>query len=79
LSHCLHIVALNRSAWLLAWLPSPSEPYEVLGVKAHAPWADVESRYRQLAWLYHPDTGGNVVTMQELNAAYAAIKKERGL
>jgi hypothetical protein len=32
---------------------------------------EIKTEYRRLAMLHHPDHGGNVQTMQEINAAYS--------
>lgn len=66
------------------------DPYEVLGVPRGATDAEVKSAYRALAMKWHPDAlrsqgvpehiveraGGR---MAKINAAWAAIRKERGL
>lgn len=40
-----------------------------------APPALVDAVYRQLAKLYHPDVGGDLRTMQQINEAYARLKQ----
>lgn len=34
---------------------------------------DVKTRYKELAKMHHPDRGGNVATMQDINAEYSFI------
>jgi curved DNA-binding protein CbpA len=41
----------------------------VLGVGQHAPRAQIEAAYRELARKAHPDTGGSNAAMARLNAA----------
>lgn len=36
---------------------------------------DIKTRYRELCKLHHPDTGGNVKTMQEINVEYDMVKQ----
>lgn len=52
----------------------------VLGVEHVADEATVKRAYRRLAQRLHPDKPGNgdSLAMVELNAAYAAFKRERG-
>jgi hypothetical protein len=38
-----------------------------------APAELIETAYRTLARLYHPDRGGDVLAMQRINAAYGAL------
>jgi DnaJ-class molecular chaperone len=57
--------------------PAPSrndEPFAVLHLRETAPVELIEASYRTLARLYHPDTGGDLLTMQRINGAYAALK-----
>lgn len=37
---------------------------------------DLRNRYRELIKLHHPDNGGNVAVMQEINATYDAKLKQ---
>lgn len=67
-------------------LPPPDAPapagrpwWQVLGVQAHAPTADVQAAYRRLASDHHPDRGGSNERMAEINAAFDAFRRERGL
>lgn len=67
------------------WSESPSRAhvvvsseYSVLGVSMDARWEDVQSAYKRLALKHHPDRGGSVTKMQEINQAYNALKKRFG-
>jgi len=54
------------------------DPYAVLGLPHSASLEDVERRYRQLSFIYHPDKeGGYEEAMKLLNNAYETIKKGR--
>lgn len=66
------------------------DPYRVLGVPAYAPDDEVRSAYRKLARENHPDTlvaqglpeefvEKAAERMSEINAAWEAVQKERGL
>ncbi len=49
------------------------DPYRVLGISPRDSAENIKSRYRQLALERHPDRGGSVESMQELNLAYGRI------
>ncbi len=49
--------------------------YTVLHLRETAPPELIEAAFRCLARLHHPDRGGDVATMQRLNAAHAALTK----
>lgn len=79
-------VMMERAFQGFAALPPPSEaapnaaprPWsQVLGVAPNAPREVVEAAYRALAKRAHPDTGGSVAAMAELNAARDAALRER--
>jgi hypothetical protein len=55
-------------------------PYQVLGLDASAEEWQVKQTYRMFAKRYHPDAGegADAEKMKIINAAYAAICKERG-
>jgi hypothetical protein len=74
----LALVRATMKGFTLA-LPAPnSKPWwDVLGVPATAPLADIESAYRKLAAERHPDKGGSDAMMADLNAARDAARKER--
>lgn len=44
-------------------LPSPDNPYDVLGVKRDASDDEIDSAYKQKAMLAHPDKGGSIEAM----------------
>jgi hypothetical protein len=54
---------------------APRTEYTVLHLLPSAPPELVESAYRCLSLLHHPDAGGTTSTMQELNAAVATIRR----
>jgi hypothetical protein len=50
-----------------------SRQHRTLGVRPGASREEIRSAYRALAMQHHPDHGGSVEKMREINAAYAAI------
>ncbi len=50
-------------------LPAPKRAEEVLGVRAGASHDEIETAWREKAKRYHPDKGGSVEAMQEINDA----------
>lgn len=60
---------------------TPPAPWHiVLGIHPHALPEEVAAKYRALAREHHPDrNGGDDTKAKEINAAYAAFKRERGL
>lgn len=59
--------------------PSSKPWWIVLGLLSPASDAEVISAYRRAKMRAHPDHGGSVQAAQDVEAAYAAFKKERGL
>jgi hypothetical protein len=61
------------------WLSALEEqdPYRVLGVSPLDSPELVRTRYRELALERHPDRGGSVEKMRELNDAYERILRHR--
>jgi hypothetical protein len=55
--------------------PSGGDPYRELHLLPSAPVPLIHAAYRTLARLHHPDAGGDVTTMQRLNAAYDRLKE----
>lgn len=53
------------------------DPYRVLGVAPGASMDEVRSRYREAALEHHPDRGGSVQKMAELNLAFERITGHR--
>jgi hypothetical protein len=47
----------------------------VLGLEPYSSIEDIKGRYRSLAKKHHPDFGGNLSYMQEINSAYAHALK----
>jgi len=57
------------------------DPYQVLGLDKSAPDEEIKKRYRELVHILHPDksgTPGTTAFFQMVNAAYEAIRRERG-
>jgi hypothetical protein len=54
---------------------APRTEYTVLHLLPSAPPELVESAYKCLSRMYHPDAGGTTTTMQELNSAVATIRR----
>jgi hypothetical protein len=52
-----------------------TDTYAVLHLLPTAPPELVESAYRCLSRLHHPDVGGNTTMMQRINAAASTIRK----
>lgn len=61
--------------------PAPQIPVEVtqayaaLHVTLDAPASVVQAAYRALSRVYHPDNGGDELTMKRLNAAYEVARR----
>lgn len=55
----------------------PNDPYALLGVEAHYPLPIIESIWKARLRVEHPDAGGRADVAKALNAAMAAIKKQR--
>jgi hypothetical protein len=69
----------SRSAELPARRRPQPEPWRgVLGFEAGQPCTlgAVETRFRKLAALAHPDRGGSVDAMQQLNLARAEARRQ---
>lgn len=54
-----------------------SDPYEVLGVKRTDPLPQIEAVWKAKMRFVHTDAGGDEEEAKRLNAAIAAIRKER--
>lgn len=55
-------------------LPAPEQPFQVLGVGAHATRTDIMEAWQRLASKHHPDKpGGDHHTMARINAARDAM------
>src|SRR5262245_17535682 len=55
----------------------PPPPYTTLHILPSAPLEVVRAAYKALALLHHPDHGGDLHTMQTINAAYEKINAKR--
>jgi len=63
------------------WTGKTQDPYQTLGLDRDADDEVVKAAYRSLSRKYHPDSGKspNADKMKQINSAWEAIKKERGL
>lgn len=52
--------------------------YRTLHLDVDAPWELVKSAHKALARVHHPDRGGNLETMQNINVAFDLIRKSLG-
>jgi len=50
----------------------------ILEVSSEASIEDIRKAYRRLALIHHPDRGGDVRKMQDINEAYEVLCKRRG-
>lgn len=64
---------LDRAFTGFVALPSPEQPWQVLGVQMNATRAEIEAAFRRLAMQHHPDRGGDAGQMARLNAAREAM------
>jgi curved DNA-binding protein CbpA len=54
--------------------------YFIFGVSPNTTLGELKKRYWRLAKIHHPDSGGKVDKMQEINDAYKVLKEHiRGL
>jgi DnaJ domain len=64
----------NKAFSGFAALPSPEQPWQVLGLSTSTPTAEeIEDAYRRLAMQNHPDRGGSAEAMARINAARTAL------
>jgi hypothetical protein len=61
--------------WLLQL--DSQDPYRVLGLSRQDTLENIKSRYRELALQRHPDRGGSLESMKELNLAYGRLAKRK--
>lgn len=59
-------------------VPNSEDCFSVLGLLPTATWEVCEAAYRALALANHPDRGGNLDTMQQINVAWDKIKLIKG-
>jgi len=52
--------------------------YQILGIQSNANAEEIKKAYHKLAHKYHPDKGGNIEKMKEINQAYNEIKDGKG-
>ncbi len=64
---------LERAFTGFAQLAGPEQPFQVLGVGAHASKEEIERAYRLLASKHHPDRGGDEQQMARINRARDAL------
>lgn len=58
-----------------AALPSPKNPWEILGIRPGSSQEEIDAAWREKARAAHPDiTGGTETAMQELNEARQKLK-----
>lgn len=55
--------------------PPNGDPFRTLHLLPSAPPQLIHAAYKTLARINHPDLGGDVTTMQRINAAYDKIKE----
>ncbi len=53
------------------------DPYRVLGLSRQDSLESIKSRYRELALKRHPDRGGSLESMKELNLAYGRLARRK--
>jgi hypothetical protein len=59
-------------------LPAPKNAWwEILGIGRDRPMTEIDSLYRQLAKLHHPNAGGDVEQWLRIQQAYEAAQKEK--
>lgn len=51
---------------------SKRDYYEVLGLQKDASADEIKSAFRQLAFIHHPDKGGDAIIFREVRSAYLA-------
>ncbi len=54
-------------------MPTETDYYKILGVSNNASHAEIKQAYREHAKHAHPDSGGNLEQMQQLNEAYSTL------
>tara|TARA_B100000700_G_scaffold152118_1_gene168876 strand:+ start:2618 stop:3271 length:654 start_codon:yes stop_codon:yes gene_type:complete len=53
-----------------------NDPYQILKVNPSSKIEDIKKAYRKLVKIHHPDKGGDVKAMTEINAAWEILKKK---
>ena len=60
---------LDRAFTGFVALPAPEQWWQVLGVAENATGGEIDTAYRRLAALHHPDRGGDSAQMARINTA----------
>jgi curved DNA-binding protein CbpA len=55
-------------------VPSPADPYAVLGVKRYATDAEIHAAYRTAVRRTHPDAGGSAAAFDAVQQAYELLR-----
>lgn len=58
-----------------AMLDQRKEALSLLGLEDPIKMVDIEKRYRELLKIHHPDIGGDIQKMQEINTAMEVLRK----
>jgi hypothetical protein len=72
----LALVRATFTGFLSLPAPAGKEWWQILGVPRSASRDEVQSAYKKLAGKHHPDRGGDVALMADINAAYEQASKE---
>ena len=54
-----------------------NDPYLILKVDSSAKLEDIKKAYRKLVKIHHPDKGGDVKVILEINAAWEILKNKK--
>lgn len=52
------------------------DPYKILGIDPNATYEEVRQAYRRAATKYHPDAGGDAWVFQQVQQAFAMLRKK---
>jgi len=52
------------------------DPYQILKVHPNTKIEDIKKAYKELVKIHHPDKGGDIKVMLEINAAWEVLKKK---
>jgi hypothetical protein len=59
-------------------VPTGDDSFAIMGLLPTATWEVCEAAYKALCKVNHPDAGGNVEVMQQINEAWQKIKAAKG-